>query len=194
MPAISRRHYIFTALLLGAAAAAEQQPGILAKAPDIEDYREASRLSGLIPDRDSLSTKPRVVVGYLSDKDWALVEFICMLHASWRHTVANANPRGRKVDLLIFTDLRWSSALAKVCKPLNLRKAAAKKLKPHSQCFFVHYPTPAKEVWHGYPFINNVHYCGSRRRRPAPGAALRRPQPCAQPANALPWSAWRRPW
>lgn len=97
-------------------------------------------------------------MGYLADKDWSFVEFLCMMHASWRFIKLYGDPQRLQVDLLVFAHPRWASELSKICRPLGPADMHAERLPSDtSQCYSVVYPQPPPDVWHGYPFINNVH-------------------------------------
>ncbi|EFJ49442.1 hypothetical protein VOLCADRAFT_117238 [Volvox carteri f. nagariensis] len=51
--------------------------------------------------------RPRVIFGYLSEKDWAFTEFLCFMHASWRYVASLAEPTGYVLDLMVLSDQRW---------------------------------------------------------------------------------------
>ena len=44
----------------------------------------APLLIGTVPPADAAGGR-RAVLGYVSDKDWAILEFVAMMHSSWRH-------------------------------------------------------------------------------------------------------------
>ncbi|KAG1665442.1 hypothetical protein FOA52_005784 [Chlamydomonas sp. UWO 241] len=105
--------------------------------------------------------RPRAVLGYMSDKDWALSEFVCMHHASWRYL---SRASKTKIDLFAFSHPGWAtSALSRLCTPVDLDKPFVPET--HSHCYVIYYPVPPPEIWHGYPFINNVHFFADERVR-----------------------------
>ena len=63
---------------------------------------------------------------------------------------------------------RWAREMSALCTVLDLDTAAdllATTLHPDSkpQCFAILYPLPPAEIWHSYPFINNVHFFADDR-------------------------------
>eukprot|EP00195_Chlamydomonas_chlamydogama_P006615 CAMPEP_0202903444 /NCGR_PEP_ID=MMETSP1392-20130828/24466_1 /ASSEMBLY_ACC=CAM_ASM_000868 /TAXON_ID=225041 /ORGANISM="Chlamydomonas chlamydogama, Strain SAG 11-48b" /LENGTH=389 /DNA_ID=CAMNT_0049590625 /DNA_START=8 /DNA_END=1177 /DNA_ORIENTATION=+ len=116
-------------------------------------------LSGIIANPEELKLRPRVLVGYISDKEWAMIEFVAMTHASWRYITGLSKA---KIDLLVFTHQKWAPQVNMICSNLELNEDVDKTFKgmlqDQSQCFVVSYPPPPQEIWHGYPFINNVHF------------------------------------
>ena len=158
---------------LAAAAAAggrlveNQLPDVLLK-PPIPLRPSHPRLSSATVAQQQLRQKPRVVAGYLSDAPWAFTEFLTMTFASWMHLSQLSQAEGlgsaphRKIDLLVFADDKWRQQLGSICQALDLSAAHSAGYQgtftQTSQCFAVLYPVPPDSIWHGYPFINNVHF------------------------------------
>lgn len=57
---------------------------ILSQKPSLSYYDLAAPISGLVTSREELRQMPRAIVGYISEKEWAFIEFLCFMHASWR--------------------------------------------------------------------------------------------------------------
>ncbi|KAG2434028.1 hypothetical protein HXX76_007757 [Chlamydomonas incerta] len=124
--------------------------------------------------------QPRVIFGYLSEKDWAFIEFLCFTHASWRYVVSMAQPTGYRIDLVVFAERRWLRELASICEVVDLDTAAAAgedvdvvgggggyaQMRRHgneSTCFVVPYPRPPEAVWQNYPFVASYHFLADPR-------------------------------
>ncbi|GIL52724.1 hypothetical protein Vafri_8513 [Volvox africanus] len=90
------------------------------KIPRLEDFDWKRQVSGLIPNREELMKRPRIIFGYLSEKDWALMEFLCFMHASWRYVTSLAEPTGYRLDLMVFSDPRWFAEVAGLCEQITL--------------------------------------------------------------------------
>jgi hypothetical protein len=107
----------------------------------------------------------RAVVGYLSDKDWATLEFLSMIHASFRYLTSSGIKGSQEMDLIVFAHPRWGlQVLPQVCTAIDLDDLDdfQPKGKP-PQCYVVAYPLPPHEIWHGYEFVNNVHFFADPR-------------------------------
>jgi hypothetical protein len=84
-------------------------PDYLLSAPAPLDPETIEPLHGTIP--DEAGRGPRAVLGYVSDKDWAFLEFLSMTHASWlflssqssSHAAASRPPR---IDIWAFSHPR----------------------------------------------------------------------------------------
>ena len=109
----------------------------------------------------------RAIVGYLSDKDWSTVEFLAMIHASFRYLTSSASSKskGIQMDLIVFAHPRWGlQVLPQLCTPLDLD--SLDDFKPRERpptCYVIPYPLPPHEIWHGYEFVNNVHFFSDPR-------------------------------
>lgn len=121
---------------------------------------------------------PRAIVGYISEKEWAFIEFLCFMHASWRYVTSMAAPTGMRLDLVVFSEARWLREAASICEPLEVpgagaagdqaaqEAAALEKISSKgstSTCWVVYYPKPPASVWHNYPFIQTVHFLADPR-------------------------------
>jgi hypothetical protein len=96
-------------------------------------------------------------------QDWALNEFVCMIHASWRYL---SRASSTKMDLFAFSHPRWANGpLSRLCTPVDLDEPFARYADVDSHCYVIFYPEPPSEIWHGYPFINNVHMFADERVR-----------------------------
>ncbi len=71
-------------LLLSGTQADFKYASILSQKPSLSYYDLATPISGLVTNREELRQMPRAVVGYISEKEWAFIEFLCFMHASWR--------------------------------------------------------------------------------------------------------------
>jgi hypothetical protein len=116
---------------------------------------DAPSLSGLV-DPATTSSKPMAMVGYISPKGWALQEFIAMTHASWSY-LQHING-GFKIDIFAFASPQWEPDLSKLCTTVDLDRDFATYADPSSACYAIYYPEPPDSIWHGYPFINNIHF------------------------------------
>ncbi len=108
--------------------------------------------------------RPRAVLGYVSETDWAFKEFYAMTYASWhQNTVFRLGIH--KVDIFVFVHpSKWAAHVAAFCTPLDLDAEFDKVYNPKiSQCFAITYPPPPHSIWFGYPFINNVHFFADPR-------------------------------
>lgn len=94
-------------------------PGNLLVPPTREWIAEIPRLSGLINDVEALKLKPRVVIGYVSEKDWAFKEFLCMMQASWRY-ITDLAESSFKIDLLVFSHPRWAREISSLYQLVDL--------------------------------------------------------------------------
>ncbi|KAG2501633.1 hypothetical protein HYH03_000138 [Edaphochlamys debaryana] len=125
-------------------------------------------LSGLF-DVEVLKRKPRVLFGYLSAKDWAFVEFLCFLHASWRYVTSMAQPTGYRIDLVVFAEGRWLREVAALCQVLDLDELEEddynriRRLGNAAACFVVPYPRAPPQVWQNYPFVSSYHFLADER-------------------------------
>eukprot|EP00955_Chlamydomonas_euryale_P086486 364218-Chlamydomonas_euryale.AAC.6 len=88
------------------------------------------------------------------------MEFLSFMHTSWRFSTKNRNT---KLDLFAFAHPRWEKEVSRLCTVLDLDAPFEGFTDVHSQCFVVFYPPPPEEIWHGYPFINNVHFFADDR-------------------------------
>ncbi len=145
--------------------------------PPPVDASALPRLAGRIIDRDVLMRRPRAVVGYVSDGAWAFQEFVTMTHASWRmmpalhgsgqqhnHNQQQQQQSGLKMDLIVFAHPKWSDSCQQLCLPVDLDVGLEGIFNStQSQCFAVSYVPPPTAIWHGYPFINNVHFFADPR-------------------------------
>ncbi|KAG2453835.1 hypothetical protein HYH02_002042 [Chlamydomonas schloesseri] len=129
--------------------------------------------------------QPRVIFGYISEKDWAFIEFLCFTHASWRYVVSMAQPTGYRIDLVVFAEGRWMRELSSICEVVDLDKVAGgdgnegvgdedgggaggsyPQFRRHgneSTCFVVPYPRPPEAVWQNYPFVASYHFLADQR-------------------------------
>lgn len=80
-------------IILAGYVTANVLPVTLPKVARLDDYDRTRQVSGVIPNRLELMKRPRVIFGYLSEKDWAFVELVCFMHASWRYVVSLAEVR-----------------------------------------------------------------------------------------------------
>ena len=133
-------------------------PCLHAPPEPLDPSLSVSRLQGSIPPAASLG--PRAVLGYVSDKDWALVEFIAMTHASWRHLTGPAAAHRRirqgqgrsvsKLDIWAFAHPRWANEMSAICTVVDLDSDLDSVIvQGVSQCFAILYPMPPQEIWHG---------------------------------------------
>jgi hypothetical protein len=99
------------------ASAVELLPAILTKQPALPSPIPPP-VSGAIS--KELINEPRAVIGYISDKPWALQEFLCMLHASWNYLNETPEAQDKKVDLLVFVDEKWAEPLSAICERVSL--------------------------------------------------------------------------
>jgi hypothetical protein len=106
-----------------------------------------------------LISRPRAVVGYLSDQSWSFMEFLCMMHASWT-LVSNAASQRVRIDLIVFHGELHLKQIQAICNPIDLESFELNPSDKKPMCYSVLYPTPPDPLWHGYPFINNVHFFG----------------------------------
>jgi hypothetical protein len=108
--------------------------------------------------------RPRAVLGYISEREWALVEFITMTYSSWTHLVSKETRPKLKVDIYAFSHPRWFDQLSRLCTVLDLdTDFESQWIEQHSQCFVIFYPAPPNAIWHSYPYINNVHFFSDER-------------------------------
>lgn len=85
--------------------------------------RNVPRLAGTYTDEElaDLRTKPRAFIGYVSDKDWSFIEFLCMFHASWRYITGLEGVSSRfKLDVFAFVHPRWAKEVGTICEPMDL--------------------------------------------------------------------------
>lgn len=47
--------------------------------------------------RDQLAIKPRALLGYLSARPWAFLEFVSMMQSSWRLQTTHSNTKARHI-------------------------------------------------------------------------------------------------
>jgi hypothetical protein len=86
--------------MLSSCILATELPDVLYEKPRVRDFDWwGEQRSGLVPNREELMKRPRVIFGYLSEKDWALTEFRCCLHASWRYVTSVAEVSGLRRPL-----------------------------------------------------------------------------------------------
>lgn len=106
----------------------------------------------------------RAIVGYFSDKDWATLEFLSMIKASFLYLTSQGLKGSRAMDLLVFAHPRGLQILSQLCTVLDLDDLASfhpRGKKPH--CYVIPYPPPPQKIWHGYEFVNNVHFFADPR-------------------------------
>lgn len=167
-PGCSMRHTLLLSLCIACTAwvasaepRVQQLPSSLLLPPEPVPP-DAPILSGLMQhDPALLGLKPRAVLGYVSDKGWALLEFLAMMHASWRHLMADPATGGVQLDIFAFTHPAWADVLSNVCTVLDLDEVFRRR--PSPTCYVIIYPVPPQHIWHGYPYINNVHFFADGR-------------------------------